>query len=559
MLSYLKISNLAILEDVSLEPGPGFNVLTGETGAGKSIVVDALGLVLGEKGSGEMVRSGCDQLVVEAQFDLTDRPDASIFAALAGLDTESWDGDLIIRRDLAPNGRGRVHVNGRLTSLAALRSLGERLADIHGQHGHQSLLREEGQRDALDGYAGTGPLKAEVASAHAVLRDLERELEELKAMEMDRARSVEMLRHTVEEIEAVAPAPGEDEDLRREESLLRNAEEIARLSSECLGLVSEDDDSVVVKLGVARDRLARLAELDPAAGEAVSLAAEAHVAATELGRVLARAADVEEADPGRLDRVASRLAAIDRLTRRHGGTIGAILEELERARAGLEELGTVSDRLAGLPERLAGARSAYGALAGKLTARRLKASEGLAAELGTEVRPLGMESARFLIRVDPREAPGPDGMDRIEFLLSANAGEELRPLERIASGGELSRVMLAVRNAGSDASDGRSLIFDEVDSGIGGRVAGMVGRRLAQLARRQQVLCVTHLPQIAVLADRHFCVGKRARGPRTVAEVTQLDDRGRIDEIARMLGGSPADVARRHAEAMMTRSRGAAS
>ncbi len=554
MLSFLRISNLAIVEDVSIEPGPGLNVLTGETGAGKSIVVDAIGLLLGERGGAEMIRTGCDRMVVEAQFDLAGRDKAEDF--LRQVDLEAGpDGELVIRRELMALGRGRAQVNGRIVTLAALRSLGEALADLHGQHQHQSLLRADGQRDALDRCAGTLQLRREVAESFALLSTLQREHDELAGRDRERARQEEMLRHQVNEIEAAAPRAGEEDHLRREESLLRHATEIARLASEAFGLISEDDDSVITRLGGVEERLVRLAAIDPSASEALGLAREAGAAASEIARGLSRYTGAEDLEPARLDHVAARLAELDRLKRKYGDSLEAVLAYHERASAELASLGGVEKRLEGLPHQIAAARASYLAVARELSVRRKRAAERLEKALVKELGALAMQETRVEIAVDSDASAdcGPHGLDRIEFLLSPNKGEELRPLSRVASGGELSRLMLAVRNLTGAAGDERILIFDEVDSGIGGRTADAVGERLAALGRRQQVLCVTHLPQIASVADRHFVVSKETSDGRTRASVVRLEGARRVEELARMLGGEPRQTARRHAAALMGR------
>ncbi len=562
MLSFLKIADLAIVEDASIEPGPGLNVLTGETGAGKSIIVDALGLILGERGSPDLVRSGRDRLVVEAQFDLRDSAEASRVLRSAGLDPDpdleagSGGVEIVVRREQHATGRGRLTVNGRTATLSALRALGRGLADVHGQGAPQSLLGAEGQREALDRFAGTDPLRARAAGHCALLRDLAAELEDLSAMERNRAAREELLRAEIAAIEAAGPRRGEEEELRREESLLRHAEEVTRLAGEAFSLLSEQDDSVVSLLGAARERAARLSAIDPGAAEVVGLLQEAGAAVAEAGRSLAgygRA--LEGFDAGRLEQVATRLALLDRLKRRHGGGIEEVLEALERARADLSRLGGAALRLASLPSEVTAARQEWLREARELSERRRRAAGRLDKALGGELASLGMPGTRVHVVVspDPEERPSAAGIDDVEFLIAPNRGEEERPLARIASGGELSRAMLALCNVTGPADDGRTLVFDEVDSGIGGRVAEVVGERLSALGRSHQVICVTHLPQIAAFADRHFLVEKRTAGDRTRATITRLEDEERVQELARMLGGAGRDTAARHAAALMSR------
>jgi len=558
MLSYLKVSNLAILDEICIEPGPGLNVLTGETGAGKSIVVDAIGLVLGERGTTDLIRTGEERLVVEAQFDLAGRPDLPRLLEAAGIEPSLAADELIIRRELPRSGRGRAQVNGRLVPVGALRQIGDILADVHGQHQNQSLLGAEGQRDALDLFAGTLPLRREVGCCHDRYRDLLSEKRDLLSRERERARTVDILSRQIEEIDKVDPREDEQEELLRQERILRHSQELAELADTAQGLLSEQDDSALDLLGAARDRLSRLAEIDSQAAGPKDLIQEAILAVQEASRGLSGYAGQEEADPDRLEAVAARLADLERLRRKYGGSLPEVLEFRHQAAAELASLEGASDRLSAIEGELEEATEAYSKLAGELTRKRRRAARRLERAIEKELEDLAMSGTRVSILLEPLEGPpeeaiGPWGMEAVRFLLAANEGEEPRSLARTASGGELSRLMLALRNAGGGSGDRRTLVFDEVDAGIGGRVAEVVGQRLSRLARDQQVFCVTHLPQIAAFAGRHFRVSKRATGGRTRAEVRRLGDRDRLDELARMLGGAPSSTARRHAEALVSR------
>ncbi len=555
MLSFLRITNLAILEDTTLEPGPGLNVLTGETGAGKSIVVDAIGLLLGERGSADLLRSGADVLIVEGQFEPADERASAAAAGLTGT-----RGEIVVRRELQSGGadggaRSRAFLNGRIVPLSTLKEVGECLADLHGQHQHQSLLRPEGQRDALDRAARCEPLRGEVATACETLRAGKLQLEELERADRERTQREEQLVRSIEEIEAVGPLAGEEEDLRREEGLLQHAGEIASLAGQVHALLSDDDDSVASRLGASRALLDRLAAIDPQAGSIAALVEEARVGAAEASRALSRYLELEGCDPKRLEHVAGRLADLERLKRRYGGTLDDVIASLQSARTERAALGSVPEKMEALAVEVRRLESSYMKLARELSERRQSAARDLGRSAAKELAALAMEGTRFEILVDPEDPPHPHpaGIDRIGFWIAPNRGEALKPLARIASGGELSRLMLALRNATEEGDDGRTLIFDEVDSGIGGNVADAVGQRLARLARRHQVLCVTHLPQIAAFADRHFHVRKRTTGARTRATVSMLDEEGRVEEIARMLGGMPPETARRHAAAMVGR------
>ncbi|HEY3174949.1 MAG TPA: DNA repair protein RecN [Candidatus Polarisedimenticolia bacterium] len=558
MLSFLKITNLAILDEISLEPAAGLNVLTGETGAGKSIIVDAIGLLLGERGGAEMIRTGCDRLVVEAQFDLSRRADAAGILDAIGVDPTTSAGDLVIRRELVAQesgARGRALVNGQLVTLAALKELGDSLADLHGQHQHQSLLTAAGQRDTLDAFAGVLGLRTEVGAICGRLRALRAERELLAARESERARQDETLRRQIGEIDAADPLAGEEEELLRDESLLRHAEEVVRQAGRGFALLSEDDDSVIARLAAAEECVARLAGIDARAEPIATVIRDARTASSEAARALGGYLNQEAFEPARLEQVGARLAELDRLKRKYGPTLAEVIHFRSKARTELAALGGAAARLGEIDSEMAAAGREYASRAGALSERRRRAARLLEKAIEGELRSLAMEGTRVAIQVAPapQTEPGPRGTDDIEYLIAPNRGEQLRPLSRIASGGELSRLMLAVRNAAEGRDDGRALIFDEIDSGIGGAVAEAVGRRLAALARRQQILCVTHLPQIASFADRHFRITKRAAGARTRAEVEQLDAAGRVEELARMLGDSETRTARRHAEALVNR------
>lgn len=556
MLSFLRITNLAILEDITLEPGPGLNVLTGETGAGKSIVVDAIGLLLGERGSADMLRSGADVLVVEGQFESLDPKSRTLIARIAGEDQPS--GELVIRRELSTadaGARSRAFLNGRIVPLTLLKEVGECLADLHGQHQHQSLLRSDGQRDALDRAARAESLRRDLGEAYEALGDGLRQLDDLMRADRERLQREEQLGRQIADIEQVAPLTGEEEELRREEALLQNAGEVGSLAGDVFGLLSEDDGSVAARLGASRALLDRLAAIDPQAASITALVEEAKVGVAEASRALSRYLEGEDFDPRRLEHVAGRLADLERLKRRYGGTLDDVIASLAAAREEHASLAAVPERVEALKDEVRRLEERYMALARDLSSKRQSAAKDLSRATAKELEALAMEGTLLEILVDPVDPPEPqpNGIDRIGFWIAPNRGEALKPLSKIASGGELSRLMLALRNATEEAGDGRTLIFDEVDSGIGGRVADAVGQRLSRLARRHQVLCVTHLPQIAAFADQHYHVRKRTTGARTRATVSMLDEDGRVEEIARMLGGVPPETARRHAAAMVGR------
>ena len=563
MLSFLKIENLAIIESLAVEFADGLNVLTGETGAGKSIIVDAAGFLLGARGSADMVRTGAERLTVEGVFEIGGSHRALAEIARIGIDPAPEG--ILIRREITAAGRSRAFVNGTLVTLQQLRDLGELLADLHGQHQHQSLLRAEGQREALDRFAGAGDLAVEVAGAADALRGLIAERDALRETERERARREDALKAEIAEIRAVAPSADEESDLKREEALLRHAEEVRALAEEACVLLNEDDASALGRLGAVRDRLARLAAIDDRCAEALRAVEEARLGLKEALRTIEPYREAGEYEPGRLDQVAARLAAIDRLKRKYGPGVDDVLAYLERVSAEIETLGGAAQRLTGIDGEIGAAARCYADAAGRLSALRREAARSLETALRKELRALAMERCRFAVAFETHEDPQGeavvggrrvacrrDGIESVEFLIAPNPGEELRPLARIASGGETARLMLALRSAWEARTDARTLIFDEVDAGIGGAVAESVAQRLKGLSRRQQVLCVTHLPQIAALADRHLRIEKETSGGRTRATAALVKDGERVEELARMIGSPRTPTARRHAAALIS-------
>jgi DNA repair protein RecN (Recombination protein N) len=562
MLSFLRIENLAIIESLSVEFGPGLNVLTGETGAGKSIIVDAVGLLLGERGSADQIRTGAGKLAVEAVFEIDGRK--RLLDRLEEMGLDAGPEGLVLRRDVNISGRSRAFVNGSLVTLQQLREIGEVLADLHGQHQHQSLLRAEAQREALDRFGGHGPLLEGVAAACGALEALRAERERLRAMERDRARREEDLRSTIEEIASVGPRAGEEIDLRREEGLLRNAEEVRALAEEILLLLNDDDAAVLPRMGTIRERLSRLAAIDDRSAEALRAVEEARLSLKEALRAVEPYREPADFEPGRLEAVATRLASLERIKRKHGPTIEEVLERGTLARAELEEMGGAAGRLSSLDAEIAAAARGYAGLASELSRKRVEAARAMERALAKELKALAMEGCRFAVAFETREeaasevmiggkrvAYGPAGVESVEILISPNPGEELRPLARVISGGELSRMMLALRTVSESRADARTLIFDEVDAGVGGTAADSVAIRLQGLSRGQQILCVTHLPQIAALADTHLSVGKSAEKGRTRVLVASLAGEERVEELARMIGSPEAPTARKHAAALI--------
>jgi DNA repair protein RecN (Recombination protein N) len=539
VLRELHISGLGVIEDVTVELAPGLNVLTGETGAGKTMVTVGLALALGRRARSGMVRGSSGKAGVEALFDSSSVPAAGDWAE---------DGQLVLARTIAADGRSSARAGGQLAPLGTLTELGSQLVEIHGQHQTQRLLALAAQLEFLDRFAGSEHLRtvASYRAVHSRLQGVRSRLTRLAAEEREREREKDLVAYQAREIEAAGIHPGELGELRTEESRLVHAEGIRERAGEAEASLSADGGGAD-RIRVAAAALHEVAAVDPGAGElsrrADSLAAEA----ADLGEELRSYTETVELDPLRLDQVRDRLADIRFLERKYGEGEEAVLGFLAEALRRLENLeGTDQqrDRLAEEARALAGEAEALGAA---ISEGRRGAAPRLAAALESELQALGMEGAGLEVRLEPEREPGPDGRERATFVFTGGPGQEPQPLSRVASGGELSRVMLACRTVLADLDDVPTLVFDEVDAGIGGRAGVAVGRRLARLARRRQVLVVTHLPQIACFADRHLSVTKEEGTARVLA----LEEGDRIEELSRMLSGLPTDEAATHAEQLL--------
>lgn len=557
MLSELEIRDFAIIDQLHIRLGPGFVVFSGETGAGKSIMIDAVMLLVGGRAEAGMIRSGAEAAWVEGVFDLAGRPAARELLEAEGLLDEPER--VTLGRELRREGRNICRVNGRTVSLGTLRALGELLVDVHGQSEHLSLLRVREHQDLLDRYAQTAELLHEYRRDYEALRAVQAELETLRRSAREAAQRQDLLAFQVNEIEAAMLQPGELESLQDERVRLANAEQLARLAEQAVAALDEELDGsppASDRLGQAAEALRALAQIDVSQTAAQSEAQVLVEQAGDLARRLRLYREAIEFNPRRLDEVEERLALIRSLERKYGAGIEAILQHAQAARAELDTIVHAEERQEALQARQDEGLARLGALGARLSEARHAAGERLAAAVERELADLRMTGARFAVQLDweddPRGVPvgerrvayGPGGLDRVEFLIEPNPGEGLKPLVKTASGGETSRLMLGLKGVLARADHTPTLIFDEIDQGIGGRVGAIVGHKLRRLAGSHQVLCITHLPQLAAYGVLHFRVEKQVRGGRTVTTVGPMTEAQRVEELALMLGGtSPANRA----------------
>ncbi|MCL4237425.1 MAG: DNA repair protein RecN [Anaerolineae bacterium] len=552
MLLELRIKDFAIIDELALRLDPGFLVITGETGAGKSIIVDAVSLLLGERSDATLVRAGADRAVVEGTFAVPKAIRSALSAILAreGLEGESGE-EVLLSREVRANGRSQARINGSLCNLAVYREVGALLVDIHGQSEHLSLLRPAEHLYLLDRYAGLDEARAAVSALTRRLAGVRGEIKGLLTDEAALARRVDMLQYQVDEIRAADPRPEEEEELRQERNRLVNVEKIAELAAEAqLALNGDlaDLSGAEDLLGQVAIVLTKLARLDATAQEYADLAETLSVQSAELSRSIRAYRDGLEFDPRRLNEIEERLEVLTRLKRKYGGSLEAVLDYAARAQAELDSITHSEERLAGLRAEEDRLLRQIGDGAARLSQGRQEAAAHLTERIIAELGDLRMERARFEVVFEHQDDPDgcyvgerrlafdATGVDRLEFYLAANVGEPPRPLAKVASGGETARIMLALKSVLSRADQVPTLIFDEIDQGIGGRLGAVVGHKLWGLSDAHQVLVVTHLAQLAGFGDAHYRVSKLVQGSRTVTRVQRLDDQGRVDELAEMLG-----------------------
>ena len=536
MLELLHIENIAIIERADILFGRGFNALTGETGAGKSIVIDALGAVLGQRTSRELIRTGAEKAFVSATF-------SAVPADLPGLAengfTPEEDGTLLLQRELYGDGKNVCRVGGRPVTVAQLKRIGASLLNIHGQHDGQQLLDEEQHLVYLDRFGRVENELAAYCTRYDVMKETRRAIDALKMDEAEKARRVDMLHHQIGELERADLQEGEEETLLARRNILRNGEKFISAISEADACLNGGDEGLgaVSAIKEAEDALRSLRSLGD---EFITLSERLEALrceAYDLAETIRDKKDEYDFSPQELDAVESRCDQLYRLKKKYGATVEEMLAYLDKCRRELDDMETADDTLARLEQQLEKARKAVLAAGAELTAARKEAAAVLEQRIQSELRDLDMHKVRFAIDFAAKE-PGPDGCDTVRFLMSANVGEDLRPIAKIASGGELARIMLALKNVLAEQESIATLVFDEVDTGVSGRAAQKVAEKLAQVARRKQVLCVTHLPQLVAMADTHFSVQKGESGGRTFTRVVQLDRDARKAELARITGGS---------------------
>ena len=556
MLTTLRVKNLALVENVRVEFQPGLNVITGETGAGKSILVGALNLLLGDRADHDLIRSGEDACGAEASFRLADA--SAVDAVLESFGLEPCaDGQLIVRRIIRASGASQAMINDSPVTLPVLKKVGELLVDMHGPHDHQSLLSPEFQTDLLDAFGRCWDLRAAYEEAHAQLQGLEERVRQLEQNGAT-AEQIDLLTYRIQEIEQAAPVEGEEEKVIEEHRLQGSAQRVLELGGAALNALQDGEGAAFDALAAAQKALEELSRLTPRAAdwrqEAGALAGRLQELSADLQRFL----EGIEADPARLAWLDERLAIYQRLKRKYAPAVPEILAILERDRQRLHDLQTRGEQLAALGKEIEQGRGKRGRAGAALRARRKEHAGRLADAVTRELRALGFSHGAFSVEVREGE-PRLSGMDDVDFGFAPNAGEPMRPLRAIASSGEISRVMLATKAVLAAHDRIPVMVFDEIDANVGGEMGSAVGRKLAEVARRHQVLCITHLPQVAACGATHLAVSKSVQDGRTTTDVRPLDSRERVEEIARMLGGRDlTSVTLKHARELLERADGSA-
>ncbi|UCC41177.1 MAG: DNA repair protein RecN [Candidatus Aminicenantes bacterium] len=539
MIKSLRIRNLATIDEIELGFKEGFSILTGETGAGKSIIIDGLRLVLGEKGSSDMIRTGKKEVSVEAIFQ---PPKDMIRSSDLLTDLEN---EMFVQRSIAEEGAGKGYINGILVPIKKMKEMSIGLVDIYGQSDHVFLRNPEYQLNYLDHYAGAISLRREISRNGQELRKLIREKRELENKEREREQRLDFLAFQIKEIEKTQLKQGEDEGLLHERNIFKNAEKISSLVDEALNISYNQENSISPLLSKLQSIVSELRSYDKAFKETEETLNEFAITIREFSDFLIKFKDRQAAAPEKLEKLEERLSQIEKLKRKYGNSINDILSHLKNAKEEYKILSTSQEKLTDLGVEIKDKYSQYKMNAGKLSESRTKFGRELEKNIEKEISLLGMKKARFKIKInsiplsaDTMEKAKDSGIDEVEFLISPNPGEELRPLRKIASGGELSRVMLALKTLGKEREELKTLIFDEIDSGIGGKTAEFVAQKLKELSKHHQVICITHLPQIASFATHHYNIGKTVRKERTFTTVKKLSFEERVSEISHLLAGT---------------------
>lgn len=550
MLTELRIRNFAIIESLALPLSGGFNVLSGETGAGKSIIVGALGFLLGERGSSDLIRTGADKATVEGVFDIGPYPAIAALIDERGIDTD--DGTIVLKREISTTGRGRAWANGSPVTATVLGEIGRMLVNLHGQHEAQTLLDADSQRQILDTFGASASQAVIVRDAYVELSRIKREIAQLSTRRSDAERRADYLRHVAREIEDARLIAGEDTRLEDEARVLENADELRTISEGASALLSDDEAGIIERLGQVSRALGNLQRIDPAAGKLQETFDSGFYALDELSRAVDDYTRSVELDPDRLEIVRRRRDLIFGLVKKYGPSLDDVIETDKKSRAELDLVDSGSFDLAQLEAQKTAATEKLITAAAKLSSMRASAAKKLSKEVDPVLPELGMNGGRFTVLLNEKSAHDENGAEDVEFRVALNAGHDARPLARVASGGELSRVMLALKTILARADSVPTLVFDEVDAGIGGKVGLQVGDTLRRVAQHHQVFAISHLPQIAARAHNHIVVAKAAKGGVTTADVAVLEGPTRVVEIARMLGGDPdSKVSRAHARELL--------
>jgi len=540
MLLTLRIRNLALIEDLTWELGPGFNILTGETGAGKSILIDAFNLLLGERADRTMIRDGAQECAVEGMVQVP----KAVLQRIGEMGLDAGEtGELLLKRSFSQQGQNRQSVNGSPVTLQMLKQMGDLLVDLHGPHDHQSLLSKDQQIRALDAAGPYGPSLVKVQEAWAALQSLKVEIEALESSAQgDVTRRLDFLQHQIQEIELANPKPGEDQQIEQEYRVATHAQRIMELASGVAGVISEGEGNVLELLARSQRLLHEWESLDPSASNLAAQNTGIVGQLQELQRDIETRMRSVDLDSGRLGELEARLNLLQTLKRKYGPDVEAILAQRDEMARERDQLANLEENRAGLRKKLAAAETALGAVAKVLSKERKDYAPKLALAVSKQLKFLGFKQSQFEIKVEPRTEPNSRGLDEVDFVFAPNPGESARPLRSIASSGEMARVMLALKSVLAEQDGIPILIFDEIDANVGGETALAVGERLRKLADGHQVLCITHLPQVAAAGHRHFRVEKKTSKGRTTTQLADLDNGERKEELGRMFGGANASA-----------------